>query len=393
MTAMVGGCARLEIDVGLRIIVSGYVVRYPLAGNVWAHLQYVIGLARLGNDVWFVEEAGWPESCYDPEQNRMTSDPAYGVRVLTGLLARHGLAEKWAYRDTFGEWHGLPGAQVDEVIAGADLFLDVGGTGYLPQMRYAKRRAYIDMDPAFTQFRAFGAHARLHEYDVLFTYGGNIGRPRCRVPTLGFAWTALRPPVVLDIWRTSALPPPGAPWTTIANWVAYGSCEYEGETYGQKDVEFMRLGDLPARVAYPIEVAVAGDDIPSDVLETNGWRLRDSLAVSRDPWDYRDYLHASRGEFSVAKHGYVTTRCGWFSDRTATYLASGRPAVVQDTGIGEDLPVGNGLLLFRTADEAAAALDTIEADYEAHVRAARVIAERHFDSDKVLAGLLAACIV
>jgi hypothetical protein len=385
-----------------RIVVAGYIVRYPLAGNVWAHLQYVVGLARLGHEVWFIEEAGWEDSCFDPMREVMTSDATYGVKMLGSLMERFGLADRWAYREWSGEWHGLPGEVVEEVIASADLFLDVGGTCYFPQMHTARCRAYVDMDPVFTQLQAFGNDTRLNEYDFLFTYGTNIGRDTCPVPTLGYRWIPFVPPVLLDLWSqasapglnpagSSRNPQDGTRWTTIAHWSAYGEVEHEGETYGQKDREFMRFIELPQRVPYPIELAVSLDDVPVQLFKEHGWHLQPSLPISRDPWVYRDYIWSSRGELSVAKHAYVKTRCGWFSDRTATYLASSRPAVVQDTGVYDLLPLGSGLMVFQDMEEAVSTLDDVESNYEAHTRAARELAGDCFDSDKVLKGLLEAC--
>ncbi|HEV2772915.1 MAG TPA: hypothetical protein VGV57_08840 [Thermoleophilaceae bacterium] len=354
-----------------------------------AHFQYVLGLHRLGHQVWFLEEAGWEESCYDPERDEMTSDPTYGAHSLDRLAASFGLGDRWGYRDSVGRWHGLDGSDVDRVIAEADLFLDVGGTSHFPEMRHARRRAYVDMDPVFTQLGSF-AHPRLDRYDVLFTYGANIGREGCAVPTGGFDWRPLRPPVVLDVWgdpgRESVDRIDGS-WTTVAHWNAYGEVEHDGETYGQKDVEFMRLIHLPRRTSHRLEVAVSGE-APLEQLEANGWHVADPLGISRDPCGYRDYIRSSHGEFTVAKQAYVKARSGWFSDRTASYLASGRPVVVQDTGIAGDLPTGYGLVVFETGEEALAGLDLIEASYEDHCRAAREVAETYFDADVVLTGLL-----
>ncbi|MDQ3930958.1 MAG: glycosyltransferase, partial [Chloroflexota bacterium] len=201
------------------------------------------------------------------------------------------------------------------------------------------------------------------------------------------------PPVVLDIWApgVEGTRPPGQRWTTVAHWTAYGEVQYGGEAYGQKDVEFMRLIELPKLTPYPLEVAVILDDVPVQAFKSRGWHLREALDISLDPWRYREYIWSSRGEFSVAKNAYVKTRCGWFSDRTASYLASGRPAVVQDTGIGDRLPLGSGLLVFGTMEEAAAALRKVEEDYESHCRAALEIARKYFDANKVLNGLLDSC--
>lgn len=374
-----------------RVVVAGYVVRYPLAGNVWAHLQYVIGLARLGHEVWYLEEAGWEDSCYLPEEDTMTSDPTYGKRVLQGLLRDLGLDVRWGYRDSSRQWHGSLEVPVEDLMASADLFLDVGGASHFPEMHAARRRAYVDMDPLFTQLGGF-AHWRLGEYDTHFTYGTNIGRADCPIPTLGYRWHPLLPPVALDIWQRTeeAIFPPEC-WTTVATWAAYEPAEHEGENYGQKDIEFRRFIDLPSRAPRCLEVALGGADAPYDLFQRHGWRLADPRAVSTDPWRYRRYLWNSRGEFSVAKHGYVATGSGWFSDRTASYLASGLPAVVQDTGIGHTLPLGYGLLTFSTPQEAIAALGAADAGYADHKLAARSLAETYLDARKVLTELLDVC--
>jgi hypothetical protein len=375
-----------------RIVVAGYVVRYPLGGMVWAHLHYVVGLDRLRHEVWFLEDAGgWDDPCYDPDRRDMTADPTAGLAVLDAVMTEFGLGERWAYRDGAGTWRGPAGAIADELMAETDLFLDVGGASYFPEMRRARRRAYVDMDPVFAQLGRFGGDERFREYDVLFTYGANIGRT-ARVPTRGFAWRPLAPPVVVDLWAQGGRTDDGAidrRWTTVASLSAYGSVEHDGQLYGQKDVELVKFAELPRLASCELEVAAD----PAGALETklaaNGWHVADAPTVSRNPWRYRAYVRRSRGEFSVAKNAYVKAQAGWLSDRTATYLASGRPAVVQDTGLPDELLTGGGLLVFRTPTEAAAALHRAEASYDDECRAASALAMRHFDSAKVLDGLLA----
>lgn len=377
-----------------RIVVSGYIARYPLAGNVLAHLQYVLGFARLGHEVWFVEDAGWADSCYDPERDEMTSDPSYGVGLLGHLMRQHGLDGRWAFRDGDGRWHGQPGAQILTIIADADLYLEVGGVSHFPEMAGARVRAYVDMDPVFTQLGGF-AHDRLGAFDALFTYGTNVGKPGCAVPTLGLVWHPLLPPVVMDLWRPLDKETPdggsAGAWTTVTTWNAYGAIESGGETFGQKDVEFLRFIDLPAHVAVPIEVAVGGEDVPYELFRRHGWRIVDPLLVSRDLTRYQQYIRSSRGELSVAKNAYVKSGCGWFSDRSAAYLASGRPVVTQDTGMRDPIRPGCGFLAFGTPEEAAAALSEVESRYEEHAAAARAVAETYLDSDRVLSRLLEVC--
>lgn len=373
-----------------RIVVSGYAVRHPVGGNLWAHLQYVAGLERLGHDVWYLEGAGWDDSCYDPRIRTMTSDPSFGLRVVQQTLVRLGLGGRVGYRDLSGIWHGMSAADVSEITRDADLYLDVGGTTFLPEARRSRSRAYIDMDPVFTQFGEFG-HQQLDEFEFHFTYGSNIGREGCSVPTRGYIWRPLRPPVLVDLWERAPEVASGSVWTTVANWSAYGGFESDGVCYGQKDVEFMKLVDLPRRTINPLGLSAAGDSVPLDALAENGWLLFDSETVATDPWRYRDFIWGSRGEFSVAKNAYVRTACGWLSDRTAAYLASGRPAVVQETGIDDELSAGRGMLTFRTGDDAIAALEKAESDYESHRAAALELARKFLDARTVLAGLIVEC--
>lgn len=377
-----------------RIVVSGYIVRYPLGGNVMAHLSYVVGLARLGHEVWFLEDAGWERSCYDPTSDVMTSDASYGTAFIAALFAQFGLADRWAFRDAGGRWHGNITASVEDLIEAADLYLEVGGVSHFPEMRGARRRAYVDMDPFFTQTGDF-AGGRLTEFDTLFTYGTNIGGQGCIVPTLGLEWHPLRPPTLVD-WWSAPLPQVSPPtvtscWTTVGSWSAYGAREYQGEWYGQKDLEFGAFIDLPRDSPVCLELALGGDTIPFDLLKRHGWKLVDALEVSSDLDCYRTYVRRSRGEFSVAKHAYVKARTGWLSDRSASYLAAGRPVVVQDTGAGQAVPTGEGLLRFSTPSEALAALNTVERDYQSQADAARNLAQRYFDVGIVLNGMLDVC--
>jgi hypothetical protein len=243
------------------------------------------------------------------------------------------------------------------------------------------------MDPFFTQVAQFGAKV-LGDYHVHFSYGANIGRPGCTVPTCGIDWNPAAPPVVPEVWG-HAEPRADAPFTTVANWSSYGGLTYEGEHYGQKDEEFLRLLDVPRRTAQRLELAISGGQDVRGRLRAAGWSVRDAgEEVSTDVPTYRNYIRNSRGEFSAAKHAYVKTRSGWFSDRSVCYLAAGLPVVLQDTGFSDWLPTGRGVLAFATPDGAVDCLDRLNADYAAHRRAAREVAERLFDYRVVLPRLL-----
>jgi hypothetical protein len=278
-----------------------------------------------------------------------------------------------------------------------DLLLKLGGTGWLPEFRLCQRRALIDMDPLFTQAGLFSM-APLAEYDVLFSYGANIGRPGCTIPTHGIVWLPTVPPLVPELWQrrpsvVQAREESGTlandAFTTVANWQAYGGITYRGEHYGQKDEEFLRLVDLPRHTAQRLELALSGGgSAVSERLRAAGWSIRDGGDISKDLRAYQAYIVGSRGEFSVAKHAYVKTHSGWFSDRSVCYLAAGLPVIVQDTGFSDWLPVGWGVLSFLSLDEAVECIDQVNADYLTHRQAAREIAVRTFSYSTVLPRLL-----
>jgi hypothetical protein len=310
-------------------------------------------------------------------------------------MRAHGLGDRWVYVDRERRHHGLDAAATASLLAAADCLVNVSGVNWLPEFRACRRRVFIDTDPGFTQFRLArsgaepGGWGDVRAHDLHFTYGANIGRPECPVPTGGLAWRPTHPPVVLDLWPVVGAAP-DRPYTTVMNWQAYDNVEYGGVLYGQKDREFERFIDLPRRAPVSLAVAVAGAAAPRERLAAHGWQVRDGVAASTTIADYTDFIAASRGEFTVAKHGYVAARTGWFGDRSAAYLASGKPVVMQDTGFAAALGARDGLVAVSTVDEAVAAFARIEGDYAAHSGAARALAERWFASDVVLAEILEA---
>jgi hypothetical protein len=371
-----------------RIVVCGYMVRHPVAGNLLAFFQYALGLHRLGHEVVYLEESGWPFSCYDPETSHWYDHPSSGLRIVRDLIAAHQAPIPVIYinRET-GDVDGASRDEVERRLRETDLLLNVGGVCYLPEFALCRRRAIIDMDPLFTQVERFGART-LADYHVHFSYGANIGRDGCTIPTREVAWRPTVPPVVLDLWEW-AQPSPDAPFTTVANWGSYGGVTYEGEHYGQKDQEFLRVIDLPRRASARFELALSGGQESRARMRDAGWSVKDAGDdIGIDTSSYVKYILNSRGEFSVAKGAYVKSRSGWFSDRSACYLASGLPVILQETGFSDWLPTGRGVLTYRTLDEAVGCVAEIARDYPGHRRAARELAERVFAHQVVLPQLL-----
>jgi hypothetical protein len=368
-----------------RVVVAGYMLRHPAAGNVLAYFQCVLGLARLGHEVTYVEESGWPYSSYDLATGQWVEHPTTGLGTVRDLVAKYcpGVRVVWVDRES-GQVDGTEPAELRDLLASADLLLDVGGVCWLPDFALCRRRALVDMDPFFSQVSGFASRV-LDGYSAHFSYGTRVGRSGCTVPTLGIDWQPTLPPVVADLWSGDA--PAGDTWTTVANWSGYGGVEHEGVRYGQKDEEFLRLLDLPSWVPVSLELALGGGHDVRPRLSAAGWSVRDAGGLSRDVGSYLAYVAGSRGELSAAKNAYVRTRSGWFSDRTACYLAAGRPAVVQDTGC-RLLPDGEGLLFFDDIEGAAAAVRAVERDPAAHSEAARRLAREQLAHDVVLPRLL-----
>jgi hypothetical protein len=374
----------------LRIVVSGLMAAYPLGGMAWHYLQYVLGLARLGHDVYYLEDSG--RDPYNPVEGRPSHDCGYNVRYLAGVLARFGLADRWAYRaHEQSRWFGLPDAEREEVLGSADLLLNVSGSLDRPEAyRRVRHLAYIDTDPVFTQLKVARNprfRARVDAHDTHLSFGEHVAGG---LPATGHRWRGTRQPVVLAQWGTGV---PARPvYTTVMSWASHKCETHGGRTYGHKDVEFLRFLELPRRVApVALEVATAPGrtrHAPRTLLAANGWRVVDPAVVCPDLDSYRAYIESSKAEWSVAKNAYVQGRSGWFSERSACYLAAGRPVIVQDTGFSASLPVGDGILPFTHLGEAIAAIQEVQGNYARHSRAARALAEEYFDSDKVLTRLL-----
>jgi hypothetical protein len=388
------------INSSLRIAVAGLAAMYPFGGVFWDYMQYVLGLQRLGHDVLYIEDTGkW---CYDPVANTFVEDGGRNAAYLGRQIAAldTDLADRWFFRDAAGETYGRPYKDVISFCRSADLLLHISASANIyEEPSTAAKVAVVDTDPLYTQASLLCGtteedRARLTfwkgHHDAFFTLAENIAAPECKIPTGPFDWIPTRQPVVLDCFEKAVVPVASRRrvLTTVASWEPKEIGPIvDGVFFGGKSFEFERFIDLPSRSALPLEIGLSGL-APIERLRGHGWVLRDGYEVSRDPWVYRDYLASSTGEFSVAKNAYAASRSGWFSCRTACYLALGVPAVVQNTGFERIIPTGEGVLTFTTREEAADAVERLASDPSRHAKAARAIAREYFDSDKVLTRLI-----
>jgi hypothetical protein len=385
----------------LTIIVTGYAATYPVGGATWDYLQYVLGFKRLGHRVYYLEDTGrWT---WDVAQDTFSDDASLNAAYLAKWIAvlDPELAHNWALRDVHGQYYGMSQAQVARLCRETDVFINYSGSCILREEYLACRtKVYLDSDPLYNQagileyMRGMAddktrlAVDYMQQHDKFLSFGESIGRPYCLIPTALFSWQPTRQPIVLDCWEKSH-PTVRDVYTTVMSWQPDGgSVTVNGVVYGGKHAEFGKFINLPQRIPQVFELAIWGGLPPVDLLRQHGWHVIDGYAVSPDPWKYREYICTSKAEFSVAKQAYVATRSGWFSCRSACYLAAGKPVVVQDTGFSEHIPTGEGLLAFSTEDEALEAVRRINRDYQRHAVAASRLARECFDSQRVLPAFL-----
>lgn len=377
-----------------KVIVSGILFWYPLAGVTYQFLHYLIGLRNLGFDVYYIEDSGrW---VYDPVARTITGDAWPNVSSVVPTLEAHGFAGKWAFRGAWpnGPCYGLSESQIVALYREADALLNVTGAQDIrAEQQVIKKRIYVESDPFMMQVKLHNGdqkvRALLDAHHAFFTFGENLGQPDCDVP-LDRVWLPTRQPVAMELWETAA-GSGGSTYNTITTWHNDGkSVEYRGEVYHwTKDREFVHFLDLPGRrQKQQFELATDADAKARALLQGHGFRVAEGVKVSATVDTYRDYIRGSRGEFTVARDQYVRPRTGWFSDRSACYLAAARPVITQQTQFSKYLPSGRGLFGFETLDDVLAAVDAIESDYEAHSRAALEIAREYFAAERVLSSLM-----
>jgi hypothetical protein len=376
----------------MKILVAGTIGRSGLGGQAWAVLQYLLGFRALGHDVVYLEDCGESSWVYNWDRNEWTTELDYPAAYVRACLEPLGLGERWIYRTNEGSL-GMPLSGFLDYCGSADLLImrAVPLWVWRPEYNLPRRRAFLDVDPGFTQATLQSGDKGwldgVARAECRLTYGQCAGRAGCLIPETGGPWVATLPPVHLEEWPDHSARP-GSHYTSVIRWQGFREVTVDGKVFGQRDKQFAQHLDLPSRTKAKFRIALMGTE-PS-TLTSRGWEVLPGEQVSKTTDSYRAFIQESRAEICIPKHGYVAMRTGWVSDRSACYLASGRPVLMEETGVSDCLTTGAGLVTFRNSDHAAAMLEKMEAHYPHHARAARSIAESLFSTRKVLPDLLEA---
>ena len=377
----------------MRIVVLGYIVRGPLGGMIWHHLQYVLCLKQMGHKVLFLEDSDNFESCYNPETFETTANPDFGLRYIEEVFNAFDLKDQWAYYDNFtNTWYGSGKSIVLQFCKDADLVINISAVNPVREWwANIPIRVMIDTDPCFTQIKNLQspedfAAAKIHTH--FFSFGENFGRDDCRIPLDGFPWKSTRQPVFLPAWDITKAEPERS-WTTVMQWDSYSEKEFGGHCYGMKSASFREYFHLPSMLTNEtFELALGNKTAPAEELVNAGWKLVPPQIPTKTAQSFQKYIQESKGEWSIAKHGYVTSNSGWFSERSAGYLASGRPVVLQDTGFSRVIETGRGLFSFNNLEEAVESINKVNENYLKHCGYAREVVEGYFNGSLVLDSLI-----
>ena len=381
-----------------RLIVMGFMGSCPIAGVIWQHVHYIVGLQRLGHDVFYIEDSA--RLPYNPETMEVNNEFDYAAKILERLATEFDFKRRWGFCARYlpgNPTAGIPLKRIRELYREADAILNICGTQeFNDDLLTSDRILYVESDPGVEQIkvdqRVKATIKYLRRHHALFTFGENVGSDAFPVPSHNLKWHPTRQPVVTDLWETKRRPGRAAVFTSVANWSTSGlkDIEWRGEKYlWSKSREFIRFVAAPKKSGEPFELATDIKDARMrEKFQRNGWRFRSPANLSANYRLYRDYIRRSKGEFTVAKDQYVRLDTGWFSDRSGCYLAAGRPVITQETGFTKVFGKHDGLFAFKSLGEIADAVKRINAEYSRHSRGAREIDREFFEAEKVLRSLL-----
>ena len=372
-----------------RVIITGAMIKYPWGGLIQYFLAWIIGVKKAGYDVYYVEEVEWEYACYNVLKKEMTSDPSYGIGVITNEFKKYGLENNWCFVDDKGAHYGMNKRDFMDLFEKDSLIIDLEYDSFPQLSSRVGKRVYIDGEPGWNQMgieNMVENGGKIPTYDVFVSMGLNVGTNKFKAPDLNLNWIHTFCPVLTEVVHPST-PKKEAPFTTVMNWKANPDVKYKGKTYGMKDMEFKKFMDLPLLANTSFEIAVSRG-APVELLSQKGWNVIHADEISSNVDTYHHYISQSKAEFSVAKNVHVETWGGMFLERSGYYMASGRAVVLQDTGWSAFLPTNRGLFSFNTIEEAKNAIEEINTDFIRQGQWAKEIVHEFLDAPKVLRKLL-----
>lgn len=379
----------------MKIIITGLIGQYSFGGVIWDYIQYVLGFRSLGHEVIYLEDSGaWP---YDPKIKSITNDCSFVIKKLNKIFSYFNLSECWSYRNPInGKFYGLEEKKVRDYLKYGDILINVSSAGWLKDYDInVDHRIFIDTDPMFCQVGLLDGcdpfyASRLRNHDSHFTFALSINNLNCKIPKDGINWIPTVQPIAINYWKTN-LKLKNNYWTTVMNWSSYNNKVWKGQLYGQKNIEFNKFIHLPLKTKAKFKLAIGSgnnDKLPKRKLIENGWGVLDPDKIVHDHINYFKFLEQSFGEWSIAKNGYVISKSGWFSCRSACYLALGKPVILQDTGWSNHLPSNKGAFAFNTIEESIESIDMVNRNYDFYSKKAKELAKEFFDAKKVCANIL-----
>lgn len=388
----------------LKIVVGGFIGLFPTGGATWDYIQYPLGLKMMGHDVYYIEDT----MLYPVYQTKGESwdDCSFGVEYLREAMKKVGLENNWAYRDvSTGKLFGMSESAFKNVCETADVFINVSSSVFMRE-EYARIpvKILVDTDPMFTQFQYHEAMEKggsaaqstqdyMKSHDLFFTFGLNIGKPDCRIPQFDYNWHTTKKPICLEYWTQPFTTDHKFGFTSIMNWTERPDFIYENESWGQKNKEFKKFHELPVLSGRKFEIIInrPKDEATKKSMEflmQCGWNILSPDHLISDKENYQSFVQSSMAEFSITKETYIKSHSGWFSGRSAVYLASGKPVITQDTQWSKYIPSGHGVLAINDLDSAVNAVEEVTRNYKHHSAGAVEIANEYFDSYKVLGDIL-----
>lgn len=367
----------------LVVLGCGFAAKYPEGGgNFSVPLQYVLGLRRMQRRFLWLEVM---ESTGNPSTDTLRAatfrrrlkgfglENDYSLLVFPKGEKNHDLANARCF--------GKSRREVRNLLHGAVL-LNLSASVHTPLLQTFANRKLCSLDPTEVCFWMQRMEMGQSYHDEFWTIGLNMGNVTSRVPKTNLKWQTYFPFVDTSLFAPA--PRPAADrFTTIGQWYWDGMIEFDGvwQDFSKRAAfeKFLRLPRLVSDVTFELAMNLNETDPERSRLRDLGWEHEVPHIIARTPRRYYDYVRQSTAEFSAVKlESHMLS--GWLSDRSAVYLALGRPVITEPTGAESFLPAESGLIFVNDEASALDAVQRVRKDWTSLSNAARACAVECFDA-------------